>query len=225
MPHENRGLDSANFWLAVGGLLLAGGTALIVATADHVGDKAVSPLTLTGFAGGCLMTLLAAMTLVAGLALFFADRIVERRLAPTPASEAQTTPTAVPPPQPSEPSPSSPGPVVVRAPTGRTPPLLDYERLIGFFDGRTHMQGQKLVEPWIGARVSYQGAVKNVRNGLVSSNPKPSVAILMRFSEEWADRIARLQIGDPILIDGTITEVEPTAGGWIGLADCAFATD
>lgn len=81
---------------------------------------------------------------------------------------------------------------------------LSAERVMGFHEGRTNAEAQRLVAPFVGAVAEVTGSVKDVYEvydgfvgvSLGGNNPYPSTKLL--FEPKFSAAILRLQLGDSL---------------------------
>jgi hypothetical protein len=103
---------------------------------------------------------------------------------------------------------------------------LDPHRLIKLYEGHTDLQAQRLLEPWIGQRVGYGGAVNSVSSSAsVRIRAGNGADVFLSFKNVWRDRVERLAVGDEVKVIGTIEGASRHLGGTVWLRECDFVDD
>jgi hypothetical protein len=101
------------------------------------------------------------------------------------------------------------------------------EELVGFFKNVTAMQGDRLVQPYIGKWITLSGPLGDI----LSSSPdhaqltfadrgygEEKVQVYLYFNvKKWVDRVAVLTLGKQITVTGRIDRVVSV---WVDLKDC-----
>lgn len=217
--------DSKNFWIAAAGVSGVIAALLIPPTAAAVSAATPDAGQAVRFGFGVFFAVVAVGAFFWALVLHVAHRHFESHLASTPSSAALGSNKAK---SSRKPATKPPGPTnepsrpldETTSPSGAQ--ALDAERLVGYFTGRTDVQAQALIAPWIGAEVVYHGTVKNADHEYVMTDITDHILGILYFEPKSTGRLARLHMGDEFTVVGLVDRVSGAAGGTVVLRGCRF---
>lgn len=91
-------------------------------------------------------------------------------------------------------------------------PSVTFESLTKFYEGRTALEAEKLLKPYIGKWMTFSGVVREIKSAhndrLVVSFRDELRFLLAYFEKSWADHISILSRGAQISIRGKIEDVD-----------------